>query len=99
MGGGQFGSVMLSTSNFAPLLGCQFEDVIVEALLSRIFEHLTLQVLSASLHFWCSEIYSSVMSAAWLSALSIACCRSCWKASAHACRAVPMPALMCMQSN
>ena len=44
VGGGQFGSLLLSTSNFRQHLGCQFEDVIVEALLSQIFAHLSLQV-------------------------------------------------------
>lgn len=63
VGGGQFGSVMLSTSNFAPLLGCQFEDVIVEALLSRIFEHLTLQVqqLCHSSVLFCCAICAAML--------------------------------------
>ena len=44
VGGGQFGSLLLSTSAADLVLTVQFEDVIVEALLARIFEHLSLQV-------------------------------------------------------
>ena len=45
IGGGQFGSIILSTSSLADLTQTlSFEDLMPEALLVLIFEHLSLQV-------------------------------------------------------